>query len=98
MFEHTFHREPAIRWIEFQAVKGHLILTRDKLSFLCEDPDNGADWSVTLRHLDKVDYFKKLELFRGNLLVIGKDGEVNRFGVEDHRSWKERILRSARAV
>ncbi len=98
MQRHVFFREPATRWVDFRPINGQLVLTHEKISFLCEEPGDSADWSIPLRLVEKVDYFKRLEMFRGNLALIGLDGEIQRFQVMDHKAWKERIQRTVRAL
>lgn len=98
MKRESFFRSPATRWVDFQPVHGQLVLSGDKLSFFCADPEDERDWSISLTSLHRAEYFRRLNFHKHALLLFRKDGEIEQFSVKDRQAWKDQIMRSIKTT
>lgn len=75
-----------------ERVKGKLILTNQRLYFVCkEEATKAFNKEITPDCISELMYFKTKMILANGLTIITKDGEQLRFTVKKRNSWTELI-------
>jgi hypothetical protein len=90
--ESIIAEEGASYFRDFIAIGGKLTLTTERVCFNSNRNDEKAVClEVSLREIDKVDYFKVLDINPNGLCLLCKDGRLEHFVVDNRKVWKSRI-------
>jgi 16S rRNA U516 pseudouridylate synthase RsuA-like enzyme len=84
--------EGASYFRDFIAIGGKLTLTNERVCFHSNRADDKSVCvEISLRQIDKVDYFKVLDINPNGLCLLCNDGRLEHFVVDNRRMWKTRI-------
>lgn len=91
--EKIVHEEGGSYFRDFVAVGGRLTLTNKRILFNSNKNRNTpCTIEVTLSAIDKVDFFRTLNVTPNGLMLLLSDGSIVSFVVDDRQEWKKRIL------
>lgn len=83
----------------FIAKPGLLCLTSEEIQFSFHKAMSpGKELLVSLKAVDKVDYFKSLSIIPNGLTLFLKDGEMFHFIVDDRVAWQKAVEQACRSL
>lgn len=78
---------------DFAAVGGRLTLTNKRILFRSnKNHPKTCSLEVDLSNIDKVDFFKTLNVIPNGLTLLLSDGSIVNFVVDNRQEWKTRIV------
>lgn len=97
--ETTLHSGPANHFSDLESVGGHLWLTSEQLHFRSHKMNlQNHEWSAPLADIVSAEATKTLGLISNGLRVRMSSGEVQRFIVNENKSWAQAIMKARQAM
>lgn len=87
--ESILTQEGASHFREFIAIGGELVLTTKRLIFNSTSRlSPQSQLEVDLDRIDKIEFFKTLNINPNGIMLLMKDGSIENFIVDDRKQWK----------
>lgn len=91
--ETLVYEEGGSYYKDFVAIGGQIILTTKRILFKSNKSSSlCVSMEIALSDIDKVDYFKTLNVIPNGLMLMIADGSIDSFVVDDRVEWKNRIV------
>ncbi|MFT4679092.1 MAG: hypothetical protein ACI84C_001964 [Flavobacteriales bacterium] len=91
--ETLVHEEGGSYFKDFVAIGGQITLTTQRILFSSNRKDSACPtMEIPLSEIDKVDYFKTLNVIPNGLMLMLTNGSIDSFVVDDRVEWKNRIV------